>query len=425
MAHFISGSNRNDKKRRLEAEIFSSDDDVSTSQTSNSWARFIVVESRNQLPLKINPFAISKAIEGICGEVKNVSRLRSGSLLVECARRQQAINLLKCTSFANTEVVVSEHRTLNSSRGIIRDRACCLAEMSEDDILEELTSQNVTSLKRFNRKDGKNIVPTNTYVFSFSLPTIPQSIKVGYFNIGVEVYVPNPLRCYKCQKFGHGSKSCDRPTVCHRCGGNHDGTGCTADLKCTNCKGEHVASSKSCPFWTREKDIFTIKCQNNISYFDAKKLFDSRTPSSKQFYAAAAAAVSRPSTSRSIECQTDLTWTHSEHPLPLTTSYDSQTTHSISPGELSPDSIIMTQVVAPSTPTPDIPATNKPSTEMAKKQKKKQNRKITTKIPTLTDTSIDVHNFFEPLEMDVTPSSHHNSGDSSSRLRERSPVEPP
>ncbi len=102
------------KKRRLEAEILSSDDDVSLPQNSNSWARFIVIESKNGLPLKINPFAISKAVKGICGEVFNVSRLRGGSLFVECARRQQAVNLLKCSTFANTEVSVSVHRTLNS-----------------------------------------------------------------------------------------------------------------------------------------------------------------------------------------------------------------------------------------------------------------------------------------------------------------------
>ncbi|XP_048246155.1 ankyrin repeat domain-containing protein 50-like [Haliotis rufescens] len=84
---------------------------------------------------------------------------------------------------------------------------------------------------------------------------------------------------------------------------------------------------------------------------------------------------------------------------------------------------VVTQTMAPPKPTPELPAPNKPSPEMPKKQKKKQNKKISTKIPTLSETSVDVHNYFDPLEMDVTPSSM--SGDSSSRSRERSPIEPP
>lgn len=75
MAHNHPGSNHNEKKRRLEAEISTFDEDVSI-------PRFLVVESGNHLPLAINPFAICIAMKCICGEVKNVSRLRGFAALV-------------------------------------------------------------------------------------------------------------------------------------------------------------------------------------------------------------------------------------------------------------------------------------------------------------------------------------------------------
>ncbi|XP_067653374.1 uncharacterized protein [Haliotis asinina] len=416
MARNHSGSTRNEKKRRLDAEILSSDDDVSLATNSNSWARFIVVESKNGLPLKINPFAISKAIEGICGEVMNVSRLRGGSLLIECARRQQAINLLKCSTFANTAVAVSEHRSLNSSRGIIRDRARCLAEMTEEEILRELSGQHVTSVKRFMRRDGDASIPTNTYLFTFSLADIPKSIKAGYFNIGVDVYVPNPLRCYNCQKFGHGSKFCNRPSACSRCGGHHENTGCTAALNCVNCKGAHDASSKSCPSWIHEKDISTVKYQNNISFQEAKKVVASRSPPSPQTYAA---VVSRTSSTRSVECQTDLTWTDSEHPQSVSKSSESQTTSTDSQQHDSPSA-------SQCAPTPEPSGTTKPTNDVPNPHKKKHHRKIKTKIATPTETPVDLHNFFDPLEMDITPSCERpGSTNYSSRSRERSPIDPP
>jgi hypothetical protein len=39
-------------------------------------------------------FIIEKTIKGCAGEVKNVTKLRSGSLMIECFRKQQSLNLL-------------------------------------------------------------------------------------------------------------------------------------------------------------------------------------------------------------------------------------------------------------------------------------------------------------------------------------------
>ncbi|XP_048246319.1 uncharacterized protein LOC125377331 [Haliotis rufescens] len=206
-----------------------------TPTRSDYWPRFLVIEALDKEPIKLNPFAISKGIIGICGEVTNVTKLRSGSLLVECARRQQSINLLDLNEFVNIKVVVSVHKTLNSCKGIVRDRARCLSDMSEDDIAKELDQQSVTAVKRFTVKRDGVVQLTNTYLFTFARTTIPESIKAGYCNIGVEVYIPNPLRCYTCQAFGHGSKSCHASAVCYRCGDKHEATDCRKDVKCANC----------------------------------------------------------------------------------------------------------------------------------------------------------------------------------------------
>ena len=31
-------------------------------------------------------------------------------------------------------------------------------------------------------------------------------------------YIPNPLRCYKCQKYGHDEDNCGGREVCGKCG---------------------------------------------------------------------------------------------------------------------------------------------------------------------------------------------------------------
>ena len=76
-----------------------------------------------------------------------MKKLKNKTLLVETNRKSQTDNLLKVTSFFNLKVSVSQHNSLNSSKGIIRDRM--LKGESEDSIVEYLRPQGVTACKRF------------------------------------------------------------------------------------------------------------------------------------------------------------------------------------------------------------------------------------------------------------------------------------
>ena len=154
----------------------SSDDEEVSTLGKDSWPSFFVIEAADGSPLKLNPFAVSKGIQGVCGDVKNVTRPRSGSLLVECVKRQQSLNLLGLQHFVNTRVVVSAHKTLNTCRGIVRDWSRFLSDMTEEDIVAELKDHGVTSVKRFTRKQDSNVFKTNTYLFTFGLTTLPKSI---------------------------------------------------------------------------------------------------------------------------------------------------------------------------------------------------------------------------------------------------------
>ena len=62
------------------------------------------------------------------------------------------------------------------------------------------------------------LVPTITFILTFRNHILPQSIKAGYLNIPVDPYAPNPLRCFKCKKYGHGQKIRCNKMTCARCG---------------------------------------------------------------------------------------------------------------------------------------------------------------------------------------------------------------
>lgn len=63
---------------------------------------------------------------------------------MECGLRAQARNLLRTERFADRQVKVSVHKTLNSSRGVIGSRD--LPDMLEVEIRDELRDQGVVAV---------------------------------------------------------------------------------------------------------------------------------------------------------------------------------------------------------------------------------------------------------------------------------------
>ena len=154
--------------------------------------------------------------------------------------------------------------------------------ISEDDIKTELAKNNVIINKvqrlKFNGQ------PTRKVVIQFENE---QDMKIALFSgiyfgrmrIRCENYRTTPpvTQCYKCQGFNHVAKDCKSEQKCVRCAGAHKSTECpdkdkkSLKLKCSNCKGDHVASSRDCP---KFKDQIKIqadrakarqeKLQNNL-----------------------------------------------------------------------------------------------------------------------------------------------------------------
>ncbi|GFT62675.1 RNA-directed DNA polymerase from mobile element jockey [Trichonephila clavipes] len=117
-------------------------------------------------------------------------------------------------------------------------------------------------------------------------PKLPSFIKAGYLNCRIRPYIPNPLRCFKCQRFGHSQTSCRGQLTCSRCASvGHASTDCSLEPKCINCLQPHPSDSKICPKWKIEKQIQEIKTTKNISYPEARKLI---VPQLSQTYAQAA-----------------------------------------------------------------------------------------------------------------------------------------
>ena len=270
--------------KRLRPDSDDDEHEASTIFTSQeNFARYLIIESKNkEKPVtSLSPFVIEKQIESMIGTAKSVKKLKNGTLLIETTRKTQAENLKKQTSFFGVPVEVTEHQSLNSSKGIIRNPI--LRAETEENILEYLKPQGVTHVKRFTIRKNNERINTNTLLLTFNSVATPKTLKIFYQIIQVELYVPNPLRCFNCQKFGHHKNNCpaDLGSVCEKCGtGNHDhlASQCKKPAKCVNCGENHMSRSSDCDVWKKEKEVMKIKVTQRLTYPEARKIYDQQKP---------------------------------------------------------------------------------------------------------------------------------------------------
>ncbi|GFX09413.1 putative RNA-directed DNA polymerase from transposon BS [Trichonephila clavipes] len=244
-----------------------------------------------------SPFAIPKSIQGIGGDPKSVKKLRSGDLLIETVSALQTKSFLLAKTFLDCPLTASPHKSRNSSRGVISepDLICT----PEAEILEGFSGQGVLQVRRITIKKDAEVIPRKYLILTFNNPKLPTTIKAGYLNCKIRPYIPNPLRCFKCQRFGHSQSSCRGQLTCSRCGSvGHSSTDCTLEPKCFNCSQSHSSDSKLCPKWKIEKQIQEIKTNNNISYQEARKLI---APQLSQTYAQVAKSSTATSTTQTDE----------------------------------------------------------------------------------------------------------------------------
>ena len=152
----------------------------------------------------------------------------------------------------------------------------------ESEIVDYLKIQGVTACKRFTVTKDHQTIETNTLLLTFNSVTVPKSLKIFYRIVPVDIYIPNPLRCFNCQRFGHHENNCpvDLGSVCANCGaGGHDHhtSACKNKPECVNCGKDHLSRSNQCEIWKKEKEIMKIKTTKNITYLEAKKVYDSQS----------------------------------------------------------------------------------------------------------------------------------------------------
>ncbi|MES9994362.1 MAG: hypothetical protein ABW098_20625 [Candidatus Thiodiazotropha sp.] len=327
-------SQNNSKRPRSTDSDDMSENEHSQPAISSASPRFLVISSTEERSVSsLSPFVIEKVLNGIAGVPKSIKKLRSGDLLVEYVNKKQIENLLRLDKFFDLKVKVSLHGSLNSCKGVVRcpDLKGC----SDQEILENMREQGVIGVRRIKvRRDG-TLKDTNTFVFTFNTSVLPKQLKVAFLRVPVDAYIPNPLRCYRCQLFGHHEDRCKKETICANCGQPQhcaDETDCKNPAKCYNCKEDHPANSRHCQAWLTEKEILKVKYTRNVSFPEARKIVDSYTAAPGKSYASITKAAGATVSLVDAMTQTDPVLIT---PAPQSSSYNTASTEASAEEKLS------------------------------------------------------------------------------------------
>jgi hypothetical protein len=234
--------------------------------------RYLVISSQDDGFKKVSPIVVAKTLNTLVGEPEGVRRLRNGSLLVHIANQDQAGKLLDQKVFAGVPVKVSPHNTLNSCKGVIFSSESHLC--TDEEMLEWLEEYKVCNVHRLPQRAGSG----QLVILTFNTTVLPRSVPVGFEWCRVRTYIPNPRRCFKCQRYGHFSSVCTRAEACANCSSlehtHSRDNPCQQKASCTNCGQEHPAYDKKCPRWRQEKEIITLKTTKDISFPQARRLVE-------------------------------------------------------------------------------------------------------------------------------------------------------
>jgi len=162
-----------------------------------------------------------------------------------------------------------------SSKGVLHNVPL---DLTPEELQESLKTQNVTFTKRFKYRsqDTQTLQDSTAVLVHFSKTELPAEVKIRYMLFKVKQHIPKPVRCIKCNRYGHVANHCKGKERCSNCGREHGWKTCIASFKrCPNCKGEHSAIDKQCPRFKRMTEVLRIKTTSKVTYAEACRQYTS------------------------------------------------------------------------------------------------------------------------------------------------------
>jgi len=274
----------------------------------------------------VNVRSFKRSISEITGPVESID-CKGDSVRIVCRTDTQRQTLLCQTQIDGKDVSVSvpwsmekrdkgtlERQTKQPQwvKGVVTSVPL---DLSMEDVKEET---GAIWAHRLTKRTKHGIVPTMAVIIAYE-NDLPKTVNIGFVRYRVSVYIPNPIRCAKCQRYGHKAARCwaEKPR-CPKCAQSHTYETCTAsadEIKCANCGEEHSSAYKGCKKYKNVSGALKLVVTQQMSYRDALK----------QTMATASGTVEKPDDSASVNATAATAGESGTRPIVKRKSVETQT----------------------------------------------------------------------------------------------------
>ena len=249
---FTSGNSSHTKHRRRKYRVDPTLVHFDTLFGNESWSRYLVFKTESELTAaKLENILLTKCPT----QEMSFRSINKKEWLVETTTKMQSETYQSLNNVNGIKVSVERHDKLNSIEGtvILPPNNDCDGLPEEALLLESLKLRypNVESLKLYEIPSKKqNGGKLRIARIKFEGQILPSNIKIEGQRRELLPYLPKPLQCKNCSKYGHTHSKCRNPSKCAFCGSeDHKTTWNCGTPKCLNCGQNHHARSKTCPFY--------------------------------------------------------------------------------------------------------------------------------------------------------------------------------
>ena len=140
--------------------------------------------------------------------------------------------------------------------------------------IDEVTSElgdGISGARRITRRQNGESVPTMVVILDFPPGTeLPARVILYHTLYRIKPYIPRPVACNNCQRFGHVAEHCRQDIRCPHCAGPHGHDECqAAEKKCANCGSAHSARFRGCQKYAERLKVTTVMVRQGLTYRDA------------------------------------------------------------------------------------------------------------------------------------------------------------
>jgi len=234
-----------------------------------------------------NPRSLLKALLEVDNTfVASQIKQSKENIRILCTNHEQKSKFMNVTKLLGLDIIASEHTSCSREfKSFDELHRVIIFGVTNGIPVEEIKEDSgAKEVKRMYKKNpqGGGKIPTENIILSYSTVP-PQVVSLGYRKYKTTEYFANPLRCYKCQHFGHSQNVCRGKITCPNCAGNHSFSECqlskgvgemtsTMDgVKCVNCNKNHSAGFRGCEVYLMQKEIIQFKTIHKISFAEAAK----------------------------------------------------------------------------------------------------------------------------------------------------------